>query len=136
MLSLRQQIGGHESRVGAGIGDNKNFRRAGRHVDGYAVFGRRQLLGSGNIAVAWTKYLINGRHTGGAQRQGRYRLRATSLHDRSDSQQLGYEQDNRAHRAIGLGWGANHHLGTTGQPGRHPQHEQGTEQRSRAPRYV
>ena len=119
MLGLRKQIGGYEGRIGAGIGNDEDFRRASGHVDGHAVFGSGQLLGGGNVAVARSEDFIHGRHAGSAQSQRGHGLRTTGFHHCSNAEQLRHEQNNWAHGAVGLRRRAHHHLRAASQPGRH-----------------
>ena len=86
VLGLRQQIGGHKGRVRTGIGDDQHFRRPGRHVDGYPVFGSGQLLGRCDVAVAGAEDFIHRWHASSAQGQGGHSLRATGFHHHADAQ--------------------------------------------------
>ena len=79
VLGLRQQVGGDECGIGAGIGDHQHFRRAGRHVDGDRAAVRDLLLGFGDVAVAGPEQLVAARTDAGAEGHRRDRLGAAEL---------------------------------------------------------
>ena len=86
VLGLRKQVGSHEGRIGAAIGNHQHFRRSGGHIDGHAKLGGGQLLGRRHVAVARAKNLVDCRHAGRTQGQGGYRLRAAGFNDFGDAQ--------------------------------------------------
>src|SRR5512142_461983 len=57
MLSLRKKISRDECRHGIVICKDEDLRRSGGHVD--RDISRDDLLGGGDIAVAWTEYFID-----------------------------------------------------------------------------
>ncbi|MNP37049.1 hypothetical protein D3C76_1304730 [compost metagenome] len=122
MLCLGEQIGGHEIRRRAAVGDNKHFRRAGRHIDGRAVQPLADLtLGFGHKGVARPEDFIHPRHRFGAQRQRRDSLRPADVENLLHAAQLRGIQNfigNRRRRA-------EHHFATAGDTGRRRQHQYG-----------
>ena len=133
MFRLRQQVRGDKVRVGAAVGDDQHFRRAGRHVDGCAVQTLADLaFGFRDVSVARAKDFIHLRHRLGTEGEGSDGLGAADVKDGFYAAQLCGIEDligNRRRRA-------EHHLLTAGDARRRRQHQHRGEQRRRATRDV
>ena len=126
MFRLRQQVRGDKVRVGAAVGDDQHFRRAGRHVDGCAVQTLADLaFGFRDVSVARAKDFIYLRHRLGTEGEGGDGLGAADVKDGFYAAQLRGIEDligNRRRRA-------EHHLLTAGDARRRRQHQHRGEQR-------
>ena len=137
MLRLRQQIEGHESRVGALVGDHHHFRRPGRHIHRRAIrIGGAQLLGGRDPPVSGAKDLVDLRDTPGAIGQRRDGLRATHLEHRVHAAQARYDQHRRIGSAVATRRRAQHTLRATCDARGHRQHDRCRGQRRGAGRHI
>ena len=137
VLGLRQQVGGDEYRVRAGIGDHQHFGRAGRHVDRGAIrIGRHLQLRLGDPGIAGAEQLVAFRHAGRAVSHGGDRLRAAQLEHAVHTGEPRRIQHRLIAAAVGARRRAQHHFAATGDVRRHAQHQRGRRQRRAAGRHV
>ena len=135
MLCLRQQVGGDERRVGIGIGNDTYLRRTGGHIDSHVVKAHF-LLGSHDILVAWTEYLIYLGHRLRAVSHCTNGLHTASLEDMAHSGNACGDEDGGVDLALTVGRGAKHNLAASGNLGGCGEHQYGAEQRCRSARNV
>ena len=135
MLCLRQQVGSHKLGVGTIVGQYADFRRTGRHVDGY-VLQRNVLLGSHHVLVARTEYLVYLWYALRAVGHGSDGLYASGLENPIHSGDACRHKDGGVHLALLVRRGAEHNLLASGNLGWCGQHEHGREEWGSAARYV
>ena len=135
MLSLRQQVGGHEGRIGGIVGDDAHLGGTGGHVDGHIVEADG-LLGSHDEAVAGPKDLVDLGHRGRAIGHRSDGLHTADLEDAADTCHTSGKEDSGMDGTLGTGRRAEHYLATACQSGGRGEHEHGAEKRRRATRHI
>jgi hypothetical protein len=124
MFGLRQQIGGHKCRWRSVVSNNKNFRRAGRAINGQGE------AGAGGpdfcrhyVDATRAEKLIDLRHCLGAKGHGGNRLRPADLKDVVYSYQLCGHQHRRWQGPVRRGRNTQHTLRAPRDHSRYPKHQ-------------
>ena len=137
VLGLRQQVGGHEHRVGAGVGDDQHFRRPRRHVDRRPVRALGCLpLGLVDPGIAGAEQLLATRHAGRAQAHRGDRLRPAELEDARVRRVGRGDQHRGIGAAVAARRRAQHDLAAAGELRRDRQHQRSRRQGRAAGRHV
>jgi hypothetical protein len=124
VLGLRQQVRGDEGRARGLIGDDQDFRRAGRHVERGSVGIRcDDLLGGSHPRVARTEDLVHLRHALGAEGHGGYGLCTAELEVLLDAAEPRRDQHGRVGAAVRARRRAHDSHRAAGNAGRHGQHD-------------
>ena len=133
VLGLRKQVGGHEIRRCAAVGNDQHFRRTGWHVNCRAVKTLADLaLGFGHKGIARAKNLVNLRDGLCAKGQRGNGLRTAHVKHLLHAAQFRGVKDLVGNRR----WRAEHHFLTPGDTRRGRQHEYGGKQWGRAARDI
>ena len=130
MLGLAEQVGGDRRGVGAGVGDDDQFGRAGGKVDPGAAGERGdERLGGRDPGIAGAGDAVDRRDVARAERQRGDRLRPADGPDRLDPALLGGERDRRVEPAVGARRGDDGELRHARDARRDGEHHQRREKR-------
>ena len=134
MLGLSEQVGGHERRIGRGIGKDGQLGWSGHEVD--ADTPAHLCLGFGDEAVAGADDDVDGGHRPRAERKGGDRLGPAHGKDPVDVGDARRGQDRRMDGAVGARRRGQHEFATARHARRQRAHEHRRAERIPAARHV